>query len=448
MTRRSLTFSILGAMCALLIATGSALAALSAVHGYAAAVTVDVTPAGGERVVGGSAGAGPLESTGGSDSNGGLSTCVPTPGCAIVETGERGASSAGEIRGDAFVSSTASTRDVTAFDGLVTGTLARADCAVDAAGTATGSARLENVTINGNPVAAEPAANLSVELLDAAGAPAGHVVVNEQVVNGTQLTVNALHIKLDAPGGSLGTGDVLLSHVECGSTVAPEEEPSDTTAPWTSRPSVRIVPNSSLGSRVLARITWRAGDEGGSGIARYRVQQRINGGEWATINSTTSTRSLDRYFTPGKTRYQLRVQAFDAAGNRSPWAEGPVVIFPVLQDGSRQIDYRGQWRAQRLAGASGGSATTTRMAGATATLTFRSRAIAVVAPTGPGYDSLRIWVDGKEAATVSLESNSRRERVVVYSTSWGAWSQHTVTIEAVGSRTLRRVTLDALIIGG
>ena len=448
MTRRSLTFSILGAMCALLISTGAALAALSAVHGYAASVAVDVTPAGGAQIVGGSPGAGPLESTGGSDSNGGLSTCVPTPDCGVVETGERGASTAGEIRGEAFVSSAAPARSFSSFDGLVTGTLAQAECAVNASGVATGTAALADVTVNGNAVAANPAPGTTVDLLDAAGQLAGHVVFNEQVVNGSQLTVNAVHIKLDAPGGSLGTGDVLLSHVECGSTVAPTEEPSDTTAPWTSRPSVQVVPNSTLGSRVLARITWRSGDEGGSGIARYRVHQRINGGAWVRINSSIATPALDRYFVAGKTRYQLRVQAVDGAGNVGPWAEGPVVVFPVVQDGSRQIDYDGGWRTQRLAGASGGSATMTRRGSATATLTFRSRSVAVVAPKGPAYDSLRIWIDGRQVATVSLRASRPQERVVVYSAMWGAWSQRTVKVEALGSGSLRRVAIDAFVIGG
>jgi len=449
MTRRSLTFSILGAMCALLISTGAALAALSAVHGYAASVTVDVTPAGGAQIVGGTPGAGPLEATGGSDSNGGLSSCVPTPDCGLVETGERGASTAGETRGEAFVSSTATTRNFSAFDGLVTGSLAQAECAVNAAGAATGTTLLTDVAVNGNAVAASPAVGTTVELLDAAGQPAGHVVFNEQLVNGTQRTVNAIHIRLDAPGGSLGTGDVLLSHVECGSTVAPvEEQPSDTTAPWTSRPSVQVVPNSTLGSRVLARITWRAGDEGGSRIARYRVHQRINGGAWVRINSSITTPALNRYFVAGKTRYQLRVQAVDGAGNVGPWAEGPVVVFPVVQDGSRQIDYAGRWRTQRLAGASGGSATTTRRAGATATMTFRSRSIAVVAPKGPSYESLRISIDGRQVATVSLRASRPQERVVVYSALWGSWSRHTVKIEAVGAGSLRRVALDAIVIGG
>jgi hypothetical protein len=51
-------------------------------------------------------------------------------------------------------------------------------------------------------------------------------------------------------------------------------------------------------------------------------------------------------------------------------------------------------------------------------------------------------------ATVNLRSSERRERVVVYSTVWGAWSGHTVTIEAAGGRDLRRIALDAIILGG
>jgi hypothetical protein len=258
--------------------------------------------------------------------------------------------------------------------------------------------------------------------------------------------VNAIHIALDEPGGSLGAGDVLLAHVECGSTVV-TEAPGDTTAPWTSRPSVQIVEDSRLGNRVLGRITWRAGDEG-SGIARFRVQQRMNRGGWVTINSTITTPVLNRYFNAKPTTYQLRVQAFDKAGNASAWVEGPIVSFSVLQESNSRIDYRGSWRWARQPGALGGGSMQTRVPGSTATVTFRSRAFAVVAPTGPGYHTVTVRVDGVQVATVNLSGRSRHDRVVVYSTTWAAWSEHTVEIAVYGGRANRRVALDAIVLGG
>ena len=449
MRSRTLALIALGAPAALLLAAGSVLAALSQVTGYAYVASVDVTPPSAARIVDGTPGAGPLEATGGSDSNGGLSTCIPAGSCEILSTGDRGAFTGGEAGDGGFVSSGASARNFSAFGGLVTGTYAGSSCAVDAAGALTGSTTLENVQINGVPADAQPAPNASTVLLDSSGEPAGRVVLNEQVTSSgaDSITVNAIHIALDVPGGSLGTGDVLISHVECGGTVA-ATEPADTAAPTTGRPLVRLVPGSSLGPWLLGRVTWTASDTGGSGIDRFRIQQRVDGGPWATINSTVKTPSLDRYFRPGRTTYQLRVQAWDNAGNASSWVEGPTFRFPIHQETSTAIAYEGSWRQIGHPTSSGGAMKQSRTTGSEAAITFQARTFALVAPTGPRYGWARVYIDGRLEATVSLHASSRQPRTVVYTTGWSAWGTHTAEVVVVGARGHRGVALDAIVTGG
>jgi uncharacterized membrane protein len=112
------------------------------------------------------------------------------------------------------VHSTASVLNVSALAGLVTGDEVASQCAVDSAGATSGSTTLAGVVINGVSITSTPGPNTNLVLLDAGAIAAGSVILNEQIYNsGTNtLTVNAIHIIL---GGSLGSGDIIISHVEC-----------------------------------------------------------------------------------------------------------------------------------------------------------------------------------------------------------------------------------------
>jgi hypothetical protein len=72
------------------------------------------------------------------------------------------------------------------------------------AGSATGSAVLGNLTLNGAPLAVSGDANQTISV------PGGQLVINEQTATGGGITVNALHLVVD------GVADVVLGSATAG----------------------------------------------------------------------------------------------------------------------------------------------------------------------------------------------------------------------------------------
>jgi hypothetical protein len=215
------------AIVATLLAAGpvaaTAVSGLSTVSGYAYGESVDVTALSLVHVTSGPLPeAGPLASSGGTDSNSAASVCAPLVTCSVLSTGLLEVATTGTTGAAGTVSSTASVLNVSALGGLVTGQVVASQCQVDSNGGTSGSSTLTNVTINGVVVASNPGPNTSLLLVDAGNVAAGHVILNEQTYDSglNRLTVNAIHIKLDVANGSLGTGDIIISHVECDASPA------------------------------------------------------------------------------------------------------------------------------------------------------------------------------------------------------------------------------------
>ena len=223
MRTRSAILAIVGGWLAIVLAAAPALAALDTVSGYAYGESVDVTLVSTVNVTSGPLPeAGPIGPASGSDSNSALSVCAPLITCSVLSTGTLDVATTGTTGDPGSVSSTASVQNVSAFGGLVTGSVVASECAVDNNGATSGSSTLTNVEVNGIVVASNPGPNTSLILLDAGDVAVGHVILNEQAYDaGTNtLTVNAIHITLDVADNSLGTGDIIISHVKCDATPA------------------------------------------------------------------------------------------------------------------------------------------------------------------------------------------------------------------------------------
>lgn len=106
--------------------------------------------------------------------------------------------------------SSAATVDV-GVAGLVTASVARSRCSATTAG-ADGSASVVDLVVAGIPVSTVDAGpNTSIAL------PVGRVIVNEQRRSGAQITVNAVHVILNAP---LVTADVVIAQARCAVTTS------------------------------------------------------------------------------------------------------------------------------------------------------------------------------------------------------------------------------------
>jgi hypothetical protein len=225
MRTRSAALAIASGSFALLLAAAPVLAALDTISGYAYGESVDVTLVGAVEVTSGPLPeAGPIGPASGSDSDSALSVCVPIVTCSVLDSDTLTVATSGTTGPSGSVSSTASVENVSALDDILDATpgVIASECRVDSDGATSGSATLTTVYLNGVLLASNPGPNTSLLLLDANNVAAGHVILNEQTYDaGTNtLTVNAIHIMLDVANGSLGTGDIIISHVECDATPA------------------------------------------------------------------------------------------------------------------------------------------------------------------------------------------------------------------------------------
>jgi hypothetical protein len=225
MRSRSAVLAIVSGSFAILLAAAPVLAALDTISGYAYGESVDVTLVGNAAISSGPLPeAGPIGPASGSDSDSALAVCVPILTCSVLDSDTLAVATSGTTGPSGSVSSTASVENVTALDNILDANpgIIASQCRVDSNGGTSGSTTLTTVSLNGVLLASNPGPNTSLILLDAGNVAAGHVILNEQTYDaGTNtLTVNAIHIKLDVANNSIGSGDIIISHVECDATPA------------------------------------------------------------------------------------------------------------------------------------------------------------------------------------------------------------------------------------
>ena len=122
---------------------------------------------------------------------------------------------------------------------------------------------------------------------------------------------------------------------------------------------------------------------------------------------------------------------------------GPAVRSGLAENNSRSVVYGGRWTRYAYKNASGGSASYATAKGASAKLTFRGRAIAIVAPVGPTRGSARIYVDGVYRGTVSFRLSTNRSRRVVYTTTLSSLGTHSIQLRLSGNG---RIDLDTFVV--
>ncbi|HEY7589492.1 MAG TPA: fibronectin type III domain-containing protein [Candidatus Limnocylindrales bacterium] len=219
----------------------------------------------------------------------------------------------------------------------------------------------------------------------------------------------------------------------------------DDSAPQVGVPGAAPRVGTAIGATVPTVISWTALDDL-SGVARYQLQQRTNGGAWVTLSSTLTARAAIRNLTPGTTTYQFRVRGWDRAGNASAWAEGPALRASRYEETSALVRYGGTWRRQASSGASGGATKYATARNASATFTVNGRAFAWVTPKGSSRGSAKVLVDGVWLATVNLYRSSTLPRVIAYSIQWPSTGTHTIKILLLGTSGHPRVDVDAFVV--
>ncbi|MFN8630470.1 MAG: S8 family serine peptidase [Chloroflexota bacterium] len=158
----------------------------------------------------------------------------------------------------------------------------------------------------------------------------------------------------------------------------------DSTAPVATAPALNARTGTVLGKAAFSGAAGWAPATDAIGVYGYQTQWSVNGGAWGGVASLAgSTHSSARTFSIGRS-YAMRLRARDAAGNWSPWVKSRVLGSVLVQDKSSSIARTGTWHRTTSKYASGGTLLYSRQAGATATLRFSGKGVAIVAPRGPG----------------------------------------------------------------
>jgi len=221
----------------------------------------------------------------------------------------------------------------------------------------------------------------------------------------------------------------------------------DAATPVASAPALRPTGRSLFNTTSFASAArWAAATDSFGAVTSYQAQWSIDGHSWGkALGLASSARALAHTMLVGHT-YRVRLRARDAAGNTSPWVASSVMGSAIVQDSSRAIARAGSWHRSATRFASGGSVIYTNGVGASYSLTFRGRGIAIVAPLAPGRGTFDVFLDGTKVATVDERASSYLARRLVYVVSSLAVGTHTLKVVANAAPGRQRIDLDALLV--
>ncbi len=163
-----------------------------------------------------------------------------------------------------------------------------------------------------------------------------------------------------------------------------------------------------------ARISWKPTSAQAS-IERYRLQLKVGRNPWKAVPlSGPKVSNTNVKLVLGKTN-RFRVRAVDPKGRPGPWAYSPARKAAIR--GPVGITLSG-------AGVDPAAGDPERVR-----LTFTGRAIAYVAPTGPGLGKAKILVGGKRVAIVDLDQSPTNTRELVWARNFDRARKRSIMIK-------------------
>jgi hypothetical protein len=237
------------------------------------------------------------------------------------------------------------------------------------------------------------------------------------------------------------------THGETDPTPATYQFTIDTTPPVVAAPAAPTIPvggQLQLDGTLGVQESWSASDAySPSSDLLYTVEQRAGAtpaalGSFAAIPALTDMQGTTAAIVPiapGGPYHQLRVRAENQLGvaAESP-ATDPFRLDVIDDNDLPPIDYSTGWAQTSDSGAYGGTLHTASTAGSTATMTmmFSGQSLAVIAPLGPAYGSIRICLDPSVSTagctTPTLHSTTAVERDIVYVSGPLAAGSHTIQV--------------------
>ena len=279
----------------------------------------------------------------------------------------------------------------------------------------------------------------------------------DAAMNGVSISGAAVTWSMTGGGGTLGASGIFRAKQPGDATVkatvgsrsgtATMAVAPDTWAPLAVTPSTRFRRGAVVGpGSVPLTISWPAAIEIGTGVVRYELQRKLDGGTWTDVATpTTTSLSVSQNLPPGRA-VQYRVRAVDGAGNVSAWRTGGGFHLRLASERASSVDYSGSWGSGSSSNYLDGKIKLAGTRGKSATFTFIGSQVAWIAPRGPTRGSARISVDGKVVATVSLHTSSTQSRRAVYSYVFKETGTHKIKVTVLGTARHPKVAIDGFAV--
>ena len=209
-----------------------------------------------------------------------------------------------------------------------------------------------------------------------------------------------------------------------------------------------LVPDQTIADTVPVQIGWTAST---GTTTRYEVQQSLSGGAFTDLPAgeqpTAGSTSILRQVIPATaTRY--RVRACNGP-NCSAYTTLAAFTLVAFQENNKSVSTSGTWVRSALAGAFGGSVSSSSTARNGATLKTTGTGFEVISTLGPDRGNTEVWLDGTRVGTVNLYAPSVRPARSIFTREGLANATHQVELRALGTRTApstgNRVDIDGFI---
>jgi hypothetical protein len=225
-------------------------------------------------------------------------------------------------------------------------------------------------------------------------------------------------------------------------TATPEATPRP--GPVARTPQIRFLPGPVLADRARIRISWptaQRADDDRSALS-YRLESAVGRGQYRKLADGRARRA-DTTASPGSER-RFRVRASTEAAGAGPWSPALTVQMRRYEDSDPAILTSGRWSSASAAAYSDGRVRYSTQRGATMTIEFHGRAVAIRGPVGPTRGQVDVTVDGRAVGRIDLGADRFVGSVVVFERAWTSDGDHRIGLRVVGTAGRAVVAIDAI----
>jgi len=184
---------------------------------------------------------------------------------------------------------------------------------------------------------------------------------------------------------------------------------------------------------------WRAADD--RSALSYRLESAVGEGGFRLL-AEGSRRLAETTLAIGSER-RVRLRASTVAAGPGPWSAELIVRLRRFEDRHPSIRTTGSWSSASASAYSDGRVRYSTRPGATMSMEFHGRAVAVRAAIGPTRGQVDVTVDGHAVKRVDLGANRFVGSVVVFEQAWPGDGDHQVSLRVVGTSGRPFVAIDA-----